>query len=37
MQNEYILCGGGSLHRLYRLKTKDLMSYLNPTFMDAFI
>jgi Cys-tRNA(Pro)/Cys-tRNA(Cys) deacylase len=37
MQNEYVLCGGGSLHRLYKVKAKDLVSYLSPTIIDVFI
>jgi len=36
LETEYILCGGGSLHRLFRLKTKDLLNFLNPEVLDIF-
>jgi prolyl-tRNA editing enzyme YbaK/EbsC (Cys-tRNA(Pro) deacylase) len=34
--NEYILCGGGSTKRLYKVKTSDLVEYLKPIIVDIF-
>lgn len=34
---DYVLCGGGSLNRLYKVKTSDLFKYLNPEFLDVFV
>lgn len=31
-----IICGGGSIYRLYRVKTVDLLNYLRPEFFDVF-
>lgn len=37
LEHEYIVCGGGSLNRLYRVKTRDLLKYLNPEIIDIFM
>lgn len=34
---EEVLCGGGSLRRLYRVRTRDLLAYLQPELVDVFI
>lgn len=34
--NEYVLCGGGSLNRLFKVKVKDLVDYLKPYIIDVF-
>lgn len=36
LEHEYIVCGGGSLNRLYRIKTRDLVNYLNGEVVDIF-
>lgn len=36
LENEYILCGGGSTNRLYKVKTRDLVTYLKPEILDVF-
>ncbi len=36
LEYEYIICGGGSLNRLYKVKTRDLLNYLNPEITDIF-
>ncbi|HEW63502.1 aminoacyl-tRNA deacylase [Fervidicoccus fontis] len=36
LEEEYILCGGGSKNKLYKVKTSDLISYLNPNMLDIF-
>lgn len=33
---DYVVCGGGSLNRLYKVKTKELLEYLNPQIIDIF-
>lgn len=35
-ENDFILCGGGSLNRLYKLKLDDLLQYLKPEVIDIF-
>jgi prolyl-tRNA editing enzyme YbaK/EbsC (Cys-tRNA(Pro) deacylase) len=37
LEHEYIVCGGGSLNRLYKVKTRDLLKYLNPEIIDIFM
>jgi prolyl-tRNA editing enzyme YbaK/EbsC (Cys-tRNA(Pro) deacylase) len=34
--NENVLCGGGSLNKLYKVKTSDLLNYLKPDIIDIF-
>ena len=34
--NEYIVCGGGALNRLYRVRVQDLLNYLKPQVVDIF-
>ena len=36
LEHEYIVCGGGSLNRLYKIKTRELLNYLNPEVTDIF-
>jgi len=36
LEHKYIVCGGGSLNRLYKLKTEDLVRFLNPQIIDLF-
>lgn len=36
LEKEYVLCGGGSLHRLFRLKTRELLNFLEPEIFDVF-
>jgi prolyl-tRNA editing enzyme YbaK/EbsC (Cys-tRNA(Pro) deacylase) len=36
LEHEYVICGGGSLNRLYKIKTTDLIKYLNPQIIDLF-
>lgn len=36
LENEYLVCGGGSLNRLFKLKTRDLVEYLKPEVLDIF-
>ncbi|MFB6470295.1 MAG: aminoacyl-tRNA deacylase [Vulcanisaeta sp. AZ3] len=36
LENEYILCGGGSKNKLFRVNVKDLVQLLKPEFLDAF-
>jgi len=35
-QHEYVVCGGGALNKLYRVKVRDLLEYLNPRIVDVF-
>ena len=34
--NEYIVCGGGALNRLYRVRVQGLLNYLKPQVIDIF-
>ncbi len=36
LENDYILCGGGSRNTLMRINVKDLVNLLKPMFIDAF-
>lgn len=36
LNQEFIVCGGGALNRLFKVKVKDLVNYLNPTLIDIF-
>ena len=36
LENDYVLCGGGSRNTLIRINVKDLVNLLKPTFIDAF-
>ncbi|MGC8983417.1 MAG: aminoacyl-tRNA deacylase [Desulfurococcaceae archaeon] len=36
LENEYVLCGGGSLNRLFKVRVRDLVEYLKPEVADAF-
>jgi len=36
LDQEFAVCGGGSLNRLYKVKVRDLVKYLNPLLVDAF-
>jgi len=36
LSQEFVVCGGGSLNRLYKVGVKDLVKYLNPLLVDAF-
>ncbi|MGC8542765.1 MAG: aminoacyl-tRNA deacylase [Vulcanisaeta sp.] len=36
LENEYVLCGGGSKYTLMRIKVKDLVQLLKPEFLDVF-
>lgn len=36
LDNEYILCGGGGINKLYKVKTASLLQYLNPDIIDIF-
>lgn len=36
LEKEYVICGGGSLHRLFRLKTRELLNFLEPEIFDVF-
>lgn len=36
LKNEYVLCGGGSINRLYKVRTRDLVEYLKPMIADVF-
>ncbi|MEM1696051.1 MAG: YbaK/EbsC family protein [Desulfurococcaceae archaeon] len=36
MEKKYVLCGGGNVRRLYRVKTVDLVNYLKPEFIEIF-
>lgn len=33
---EYVVCGGGSLNRLYKVRVLDLVNYLKPEVADIF-
>lgn len=33
---DYVVCGGGSLNRLFKVRTRDLIDYLNPEFPEIF-
>jgi prolyl-tRNA editing enzyme YbaK/EbsC (Cys-tRNA(Pro) deacylase) len=35
-EQEYIVCGGGAVNKLYRVRVKDLIDYLKPRFLDIF-
>jgi prolyl-tRNA editing enzyme YbaK/EbsC (Cys-tRNA(Pro) deacylase) len=35
-EHEYIICGGGAVNKLYRVRVKDLIEYLKPRFLDIF-
>jgi len=35
LENDYILCGGGALNRLFKVKTRDLVDYLKPQLIDS--
>ncbi|MFP3237196.1 MAG: YbaK/EbsC family protein [Vulcanisaeta sp.] len=36
LENDYVLCGGGSRNTLIKVRTEDLVQLLKPTFIDAF-
>ncbi|MGC9180335.1 MAG: aminoacyl-tRNA deacylase [Vulcanisaeta sp.] len=36
LENEYVLCGGGSRNTLIKINTRDLVDLLKPEFIDAF-
>ncbi|MFP3215771.1 MAG: YbaK/EbsC family protein [Vulcanisaeta sp.] len=36
LENDYVLCGGGSKNTLIKVRTEDLVRLLRPTFIDAF-
>lgn len=36
LEKEYILCGGGALNKLFRVRTSSLIEYLKPEIMDVF-
>ncbi|MEM3926688.1 MAG: YbaK/EbsC family protein [Desulfurococcaceae archaeon] len=36
LEKDKILCGGGSLNRLYKINTRDLVKFLSPEIMDLF-
>ncbi len=36
LENDYVLCGGGSRNTLMRINVKDLVNLLKPMFIDAF-
>jgi prolyl-tRNA editing enzyme YbaK/EbsC (Cys-tRNA(Pro) deacylase) len=33
---EFVVCGGGSLNRLYQVRVQDLLNYLKPMLLDIF-
>lgn len=33
---DYVVCGGGSLNRLYKVRVQDLLRYLNSQIVDVF-
>ncbi|MEM2201004.1 MAG: YbaK/EbsC family protein [Ignisphaera sp.] len=37
LQNDYVLCGGGAINRLYKVKTSNLIQYLRPEIVDVFV
>jgi len=36
LDQEFVVCGGGSLNRLYKVGVEDLVRYLNPSLVDVF-
>lgn len=36
LQNDYVLCGGGAINRLFKVKTSNLLEYLKPEIVDVF-
>lgn len=36
LELDYVLCGSGALNKLYRVKARDLVSYLKPEIVDIF-
>ena len=36
LSQEFVVCGGGALNRLYKVRVRDLLNYLNPTPLDIF-